>query len=236
MVAQAYDVIHAVPAARAAVSALGRRWVVVGHSQGGAAAVKVAELEADRRDPGYLGAIALAGGGRIDQILEQMARTPNGGYAAFFAYGLKAVYPDFEYAAVLTPEAAALMPVVRDGGWLTTLATVAYRVPMGQVLRPDWQANAHVQRFLAQNTLGERRTAGPLLLLQRLADATVPARTADSLYVRLRRLNRGVEYRAYPGLDHDPLVFGSWRDQVRWVAARFAGRQAPAGARPRVSR
>ncbi|MGO9718029.1 MAG: hypothetical protein ACLPV2_13745 [Steroidobacteraceae bacterium] len=37
-VAQSRDVIYSIPAARAAVPELGRRWVVVGHSQGGLAA------------------------------------------------------------------------------------------------------------------------------------------------------------------------------------------------------
>jgi hypothetical protein len=38
-----------------------------------------------------------------------------------------------------------------------------------------------------------------------------------------------VEYKKYPGLDHDSLVFGSFRDQVRWVRDRFEGKPLPAG-------
>jgi len=41
--AQARDVIYSVPAAHAAVPSLGRRWVVIGHSQGGITAWSVAE-------------------------------------------------------------------------------------------------------------------------------------------------------------------------------------------------
>src|SRR6202000_2521960 len=37
-IAQAHDVIYAIPAAHAAVPTLGRQWVVDGHSQGGLAA------------------------------------------------------------------------------------------------------------------------------------------------------------------------------------------------------
>ena len=43
---QANDVVYSVPAARAAVPSLGRRWVTIGHSQGGVAVWGVAELEA----------------------------------------------------------------------------------------------------------------------------------------------------------------------------------------------
>jgi hypothetical protein len=45
MDALAQDVINSVPAARAAVPQLGSRWVAVGHSQGGFAVLRVAELE-----------------------------------------------------------------------------------------------------------------------------------------------------------------------------------------------
>jgi hypothetical protein len=68
-IAQAYDVIFSIPAARAAVAALGQRWVVDGHSQGGTAAWGVAEMEHDRQDAGYLGAVAVAPASRLDEVL-----------------------------------------------------------------------------------------------------------------------------------------------------------------------
>jgi hypothetical protein len=39
-----------------------------------------------------------------------------------------------------------------------------------------------------------------------------------------------VEYKEYAGLDHDSLVFGSFRDQVRWVRDRFDGKPVNQGA------
>jgi alpha-beta hydrolase superfamily lysophospholipase len=229
--AQAHDVLHAVPAARTAVPQLGPRWVVVGHSQGGGAAVGVAELQAGIRDPGYLGAVAIAAVGDVEPFIEQIAATPNAGYAAFVAAGIKSVDPAFRYTDFLSAAAAALMPVVQDGGWYVTLATYADRVPVGTMLRPDWKANASYRRYRELSTLGRRRAHRPVLLIQGLADATIPTRSTDALYARMRRQGAAVEYRKYPGLDHDPVVFGSFRDQVRWVAARFAvsAARAPGG-------
>src|ERR1700686_1157292 len=60
-VAQAHDVVYSIPAARAAVRSLGSKWVADGHSQGGLAAWGVAEAEHDIKDPGYLGAVSVAG-------------------------------------------------------------------------------------------------------------------------------------------------------------------------------
>ena len=52
---QANDIVYSVPAARAAVPALGPKWAAIGHSQGGVAVWCVAELEARLNDPGYVG-------------------------------------------------------------------------------------------------------------------------------------------------------------------------------------
>ncbi len=110
------------------------------------------------------------------------------------------------------------------GGWLVTLATFAEKIPAGRVLKPDWANNRHFQKFRELSVLGERPTHGPILLLQGEADQSIPPRPTDALYERMKRQKSQVEYRKYPGLDHVPLVFGSFRDQVRWVQDRFAAR------------
>jgi hypothetical protein len=40
-------------------------------------------------------------------------------------------------------------------------------------------------------------------------------------YKRMQNQGTKVEYKKYAGLDHDSVVFGSFRDQVRWVQDRF---------------
>ena len=114
---QANDVINGLKAARAAIPELGRKWVAVGHSQGARAVIEVALMENDIRDPGYLGAVSLApGGGDPGQFLDALQETPYRGYLAFVAFGAKASFPDFEYDEVLTPDAAARMPVAEKFG------------------------------------------------------------------------------------------------------------------------
>ena len=235
--AQAWDVINAVHAARAALPQLGHRWVAVGHSQGGGAVLAVAEIQDSIRDPGYLGAIAVAPGSDLQTDFERITRTQNHGYAAFLAYGIRATYPDFRYEDFLTPEALALMPVVNEGAWYTTLATFAQRIPVGKLLRPNWRENAHFQRLRRLSAVGEHHAYQPVLLIQGLADSTVTTTATDALYTRMRQQRTAVEYMKYPGLDHDPVVYGSFRDQLRWVQRRFTtraeGRPVQTGARPR---
>ena len=78
----------------------------------------------------------------------------------------------------------------------------------------------------ALTKIGDRPAYGPLLMMAGAADTTSPAQGVEQMAARLRALGAAVEYRLYPGLDHDPLVFGSFRDQLRWVEDRFAGRPA----------
>jgi pimeloyl-ACP methyl ester carboxylesterase len=225
--AQAHDIIHAVPAARKAVSQLGTRWVAVGHSQGAAAVLYVAELQNQMKvpDPNYLGGVALAPGTDRLKLLESAIKNPaTHGYLAFQAYGIKALYPEFEYKDFLTPKAIKLMDVVNKGGWYVTLATFYEKVPQGEMVLPKAKDNRFFLQFREMSRLGLRRAHGPIFLAQGLEDTTIPSETVDDAYKSMRDQGTIVEYKKYPGLDHDSLVFGSFRDQVQWVQDRFDGK------------
>src|SRR5262249_51100751 len=145
--AQAYDIIHAVPAARAAVKQLGEKWAAIGHSQGGSAVLMVSEMQNKIKDRNYLGAISLSPVGDLQDWVESMNDSKYRGYVAFVAYGMKAVYPKSEYADILTPQATEVMKVVKEGGWNVTLSTFAFKVPKGKMLKAGWKKNDHFQKL-----------------------------------------------------------------------------------------
>jgi hypothetical protein len=105
--AQGRDVIYSISAARTAVPALGRRWVVIGRSQGGLAAWSVAEMQATLKDPDYLGAISVAGAADLKSILVGMGKTGSTAsyYLGYVAYGMRARTPSFQPSDMLTGEA-----------------------------------------------------------------------------------------------------------------------------------
>jgi pimeloyl-ACP methyl ester carboxylesterase len=219
--AQAHDIIYALPAARKAVKDLGEKWVAIGHSQGGGAVLRVAEMQNTNRDRNYLGCIALAPAGDLEAVFKQVNKTEARGYAAFLAYGIKSVYPEFDPGDFLTHEALKLLPVVEQSGWFVTLATFSENVAPGNVLKLGWEKNKHFQDFRKLSLLGEKPTYGPILLLQGEKDDSVPTSATNDLHARLKAQKSDVTYEKYPDLDHDPLVFGSFRDQLRWVQDRF---------------
>ncbi|HTX48500.1 MAG TPA: lipase family protein [Caulobacteraceae bacterium] len=225
--AQGYDLIFSIPAARAAVKELGARWIVDGHSQGGEAAWSVAELERQRHDPGYLGAVAVAPASRLDAVLTQMPRTQAASfYMDFLAWAIWARTPSFKPSDMLTGA-----PLARYGD-LTTKGCFyyAYASFLGETaparLRPGWAEKPGVRRFFDESRIGREPIAGPLLVIAGEADQTVPIVAVRGVVHEACRRGDALEFRAYPGLDHDPTMDKSTPDQLRWIADRFAGRPA----------
>jgi hypothetical protein len=122
-VAQAHDAIFSVPAARAAVPTLGSRWVIDGHSQGGLAAWGVAEQEATLHEPGYLGAVSVAGATLHDGWLVAHPDTTKdaGFYLAWLAYGIHARFPEFKPTDMLSPAGAAHYDAITNHGCWSSL-------------------------------------------------------------------------------------------------------------------
>ena len=226
-IAQARDVIYSVPAARAAVPTLGEKWVVDGHSQGGLAAWSTAELEAQRHDPGYLGAVSVAGALQLHHLFTHLADTPGVGfYLAFMAYGIHARFPEFKPTEMLTPAAMRFYPdVTTKGCWYYGYARYA-QVPSSSLLVPGWDKNPWVQRYFKENALAEEPVSGPLLVLAGEADVTVPIDGVRALVATACKTSSAVSFRSYPGLDHDPTMAKSVPDQLAWIRDRFAGKPA----------
>ena len=224
-VAQARDIIFSVPAARAAVPTLGRKWVVDGHSQGGLAAWGTAELEAEQGDPDYLGAVSVSGALRLHDLFVHLSETPGVGfYLAFMSYGIHARFPEFQPTQMLTPQAMRSYPAVTTQGcWYNGYAAYL-KTPSASLLSPGWDSNPWVQKYFRENSLGEKPIGGPLFVIAGEADATVPIAGVRSLVGAVCKTSTAVTFRSYPGLDHDPTMEKSVPDQLAWIKDRFAGK------------
>ncbi len=225
--AQARDVIYSVPAAQRAVPSLGARWVVDGHSQGGATAWRVAALESSIDDPHYLGAVSVSGSASMRDLIEHMDHSQGGQfYLMYIAFGLHARYPQFEPADILTPRALAGYPATTTQGCWYIGYFLYSKGPHDSMLRPGWQKNPWVRRFLRQAREGAQRLSQPILVLAGEADRTVPIAGERRVAARACRVGSRVEFKAYPGLDHDPTMVKSVPDQLHWIGDRFAGKTA----------
>jgi pimeloyl-ACP methyl ester carboxylesterase len=126
-----------IPAAHAAVAELGRKWVAIGHSQGGIAVWGVAELEARLNDPDYAGAISVAGDMNFETYEAHDAETFDAVtmlYWPYTAFGIKAGYPTFDVQRMLTaPVLARYQDVTTRGCWsLPATMTRRWRSPISR--------------------------------------------------------------------------------------------------------
>jgi hypothetical protein len=224
---QANDVVYSVPAARAAVPALGRRWVAIGHSQGGVAVWGVAELEAKLKDPTYRGAISVAGDMDFESFEAHDARdfaTITNMYWPYTAFGVKASYPSFDVARMLSPAMLARYPdVTSKGCWYYAYAAAA-EIGRQAAVRPGWNEAPELARYNRDSYSADKPIRGPLMVLAGDDDASVNFTNIKSGVARACRHHLPIEFVHRPGLDHDPLMEKTIGLQLRWVRARLAGK------------
>jgi hypothetical protein len=226
--AQALDVVHSIPAARAAVPGLGRSWVVDGHSQGGAAAWGVAELQAKLQDPNYLGAVSVAGATHLARLVTHPEETAGAGfYLAWIAYAIHTRSPEARPEGILSAAGMAhYRDVTTKGCWLYGYASY-HGVGTAAMVKPGWGDAAAVRSFFDQNAAGAAPIKGPIFEIAGDADSAVPLPGIRETVDRACRNGQAVTFRRYPGLDHDPTMGETVADQLAWIRDRFAGKRAP---------
>jgi hypothetical protein len=226
--AQARDVIYSIPAARAAVAQLGSRWVVDGHSQGGLAAWGVAELEAQGQDPGFLGAVSVAGATQIQRIFTDMTEDSEARfYAAFVAFGLQARSVDSPRPAEVLSDMALhhYESVTRDGCWYYGYASYLHD-PSYAPFRPGWQNLSAIRRMIDEDRIGVTLVSRPILVIAGEGDRSVPIGAVRATVSQACERYLPITFHSYPSLDHDPVMIASTPEQIEWIRARFAGQLA----------
>ncbi len=222
MQSNAADLIYSVPAARSAVRELGARWVAMGISEGDLAALAVGELETEIHDPNYLGSIALTG--IIDgNNLINLQGAQGSQLPVFLAYGVETVFPKFQPGEILTDKA---LPLYQQAESSCSIPE-ASQLPANQALKPFWQQNDFVKKFIGRNTLGQEHAQGAFLVLASETDPVSPiARTTDAV-ARLCRQGDRVQLFQYENADPKAAIGDSVRDQIQWLQGRFGNKKAP---------
>ena len=224
MQSNAADVINSIPAARAAVPQLGRKWVALGTSEGSMAVAALAELENEIRDPDYLGGIAISGLAETKDLYLALAKGPSHGALAFLAYGIKTIYPEFQMSDMLTEKALTLYhQIEQDCG----NAEHGPEPSAAEMFNANWDDNKYVKQYFARNTLGQKPAFGPLLVISGEADPAVPT-TMPQVIARMCKQGDRIQFEKYSDPDPGLLAGTSVMAQITWIRARFAGALAPA--------
>jgi pimeloyl-ACP methyl ester carboxylesterase len=228
----AHAVIDAVTAAHELLGTrLSPRWVTVGHSQGGQTALFTAQ-DARQRAPrwDYRGAVALAPASHLDALIALVEATHDPTEQAYLIYalaGLGTVDPTVQLSQLLTVDTQAVAHDLADSCIDPFIADLENR-KLAQVLDAD---PATLDRLRAElghyDNPDQQYSNAPVLIAQGTEDQDVPAGATDGLVSQLCDHRDHVEYRRYPGLDHEGVVTASLPYVVRWINDRLAGRDTP---------
>ncbi|BEK93454.1 alpha/beta hydrolase family protein [Nocardia seriolae] len=222
-------------AAREVDPEIGTRWVAMGHSQGGQAAI-FTDAQAQQWAPELqlLGSVALAPASHqgIGLQASQVATTAvaagaltplTGGAVSFLPLIIRGAQTvaDLDPARFLTPRAQSML-------------AQADTECIGQLRRPDsWGGlgtdevflrNGDISglvRVLNENDPSALSFTQPLLVLQGRSDTTVPPPATDAMVVQQRAGGQPVQYHTYPGVDHRGVLEASFNDALVWVDTRF---------------
>ncbi|MGW5113257.1 alpha/beta hydrolase family protein [Nocardia sp. NPDC004123] len=222
-------------AAREVDPDIGVRWVAVGHSQGGQAAIfTAAQAQQWAPELQLLGSVALAPASHqgIGLQASQLATTagvagalsPLTGSAVSFLpliiRGAQTVTP-LDPARFLTPRAQSMLAQADTGciGQLRQQDSWG-GLTADDVFNRDGDISALI-RVLNENYPSALTFTQPLLVLQGRADTTVPALATDAMVVQQRAGGQPVQYHSYPGADHRGVLDASFNDALAWVDTRF---------------
>jgi pimeloyl-ACP methyl ester carboxylesterase len=218
-------------AARKVDLAIGTRYVVMGHSQGGQADLFTAAIGPDYA-PEFtlLGNVAMAPasdfGELVRQVLTGSGPSPLLPFAVYMLQSFAAYYPEVALERILTPRALEHLQDTWEGCIDETLKSGywAASIPSHQfVAQPDL---GPLLKAAAANEPGRLRILAPTLLIQGTGDQTVPTWSTDAVARDLCRAGNSVSYLTYSDASHEGVLAAAKVDVEAWVDARFAGATA----------
>ncbi|MEU5763851.1 lipase family protein [Nocardia sp. NPDC047648] len=227
--AEAHAAIDMVRAARAADVSLSSKWVAIGQSQGGGAAVFTASLATEYApELDYRGAVATGPASNIVEAASFLGpgvpAIGNAHLTAYIAYvmnGLKAARPGFDLDSYLSPVGKQLA-IAAESLCFQPLADRAQGISVDQLFsRPlaDGDFAATARPVMDVPLTGYDR---PLFLGQGTNDTDVPAPLTAKLVIDLESHGVRPDVHVYAGKDHSATMAASLPHSIPFVARLFA--------------
>lgn len=210
---------------------IGKRYAVMGHSQGGQV-----DLFAASEGPSYvpefelLGNVAFAPGsqiaGRLDAVMTSAKTELSLPYVLYTLQSYATTDPSIDLKRILTSEAIAHLPDLHErcmthalttGYWSTAIAKDQF------VANPDLGS---LVKFGAKNEPGTLKISAPSLVIQGSQDVTVFPATTDALVRQMCAGGDVVEYKVFAAADHNGSMVLGGATAKEWIKARFAGKSA----------
>lgn len=225
-VAAAHDTIDIVRAARSIDPQIGNRWIVMGHSEGGTAALFAASLAPSwAPDLRLLGAVSYAPATDITDALGRamVSKQPMPGLplVMMMVEGIASTDPAVDLSHILSARGLAMLPQLQQ-----TCAGNLMESPEWNAIAPSslFQPNAPIDQLaqdFAKNEPLNLPIRVPLLLEQGTADEMVSPDLTASLSSNLSGDGVHVQLDKIAGASHDSVMQRTFDRVKDWAAALF---------------
>lgn len=219
-------VIDAVRAARRLDGAdAGRRWVAVGHSQGGHGALSAMEL-ARKRAPELrlVGTVALAPGAMLDKVYGGIDPVVTGVLTIMGLVGGADEHPDIDIRDYLTPQALAAAEIVKTG-CLDDITNALVPVVLSGAFKADPRQTEPARSVILANDVGGTAVRGvPLYLASGTADDRVVIQRVRDLFARLCAAGQVTEFQVVEGADHGSIIPATAARVTSFLEGALAGK------------
>ena len=227
-IAHANDMFYSVQAAQTAFTSLSKRFVMMGHSQGGGAAWAAARRQVEEPVHGYLGTIAAAPVTNVGRLLDR-----SGGMAGdtvlLLANSIPAIFPSFNASDFLTPAGLAYFALIRETQGCNSVTQSVFADPT--LAQPMWYHTPFARAYIDLTKNEDQPISGPMLVLQGENDASVLSPVTD-IVVNLTcaaHPQSKIHYLTYPEVEHLEVMYAAQRTWLEWIADRFAGKEVEDG-------
>ena len=217
------------------------RWGVLGHSQGGHAALFTASLaSACAPELDLIGAVALAPAGGAHDTVAGLCDTgtpaPALGFLAFVLIGAAAADQAVRLDQILSPAGQRLLSRAQASGIDDLVVPGSLPVAAAEVLRPGADLGP-LLRVLEANDPAALQPRRPTLIVQGDNDPIVTRSSTDHIARSLRARGAMLDYHRYPGSGHFDLIAAAHTKTARWIETQLAMMPPrPATGEPRPSR
>ena len=205
---QARSAIDMVRAARQLSPNLGSNWMVMGHSQGGQAALYTAYLgPLYAPDLNLTAAIAISPASHLSGQLQYALKNPNmpsNPYGALMLAGIAAADPQVDLSSLLTDEGRKRIKQVEERCVDEMRGGDGWTLPVDELMDLDVDQGALIQATKKMADAENVRSQVPLLILQADDDQAIPKFITDKLVGKYNKLGMNVEYRTFHVNSEDP--------------------------------
>jgi len=222
---EGHSVIDAVRAAHQVPNAgAGRRWLSVGHSQGGHGALSAAELSA-RYAPELklVGTLALAPGAMFDRVYGGIDPIVTSILLVMGLYGGANEHPGVDVRDYVTPDLAAVAGVLKTGCLSDITAALVPLAAGGHLFKADPRRTEPARSILLANDVGKAKVDAPLFLVSGTADDRVVIDRVLDLDKLLCATGQVTELLIVHGATHDSIVPQTAQQTSAWLNARLQG-------------